>query len=207
MIIQETQRKKAITDIKEIIAKGGPTESEYEQLENALVILKGQFQTDTFSLEMAELLEGCGFLNDTSSIMGHIKMKPHGYAGDFEIIERIYQDTTVNSRYDLWDTYSLQHPAARAVRNRKQYFKTLITQKLEKYKTLKLLNVASGPARDLYEVYKSEKTSGILKTTCVEMDPDAVAFAKKLTMPFASQIQFINKNIFRYTASEEYDLI
>ncbi len=69
-----------------------------------------------------------------------------------------------------------------------------------------MLNIASGPARDLYEYYKESKNN-FVKCTCIEMDAEAIKHAKRLNKDYLKSIEFINKNIFRFNTDNKYDLI
>ncbi|TMI79004.1 MAG: methyltransferase domain-containing protein [Bacteroidetes bacterium] len=100
-----------------------------------------------------------------------------------------------------WNTAAVE-----AVRNRKQFFKKLIHSKLREHKTMRLLNIASGPARDLKEIY-DEINPERLQTTCVEMDANAIEYAKNLCGNYLLQIEFINQNIFKFSSNEKFDLI
>jgi len=193
--------------LKGIIIKGGPDECQYATLEKNIAKLPASADDLKDNEEIAGLLDSCKFLQDSCSIMGHIRNKPHGYAGDFEIIDRIYREDLSCKAHTAWDKYSLAHPAAAAVRNRKRYFKALIKSKLNTQKHLRLLNVASGPARDLFEAYTEKQAQNSLSTTCVEMDINAIAFAQNLNKQFIADINFINKNIFRFQTAQQFDLI
>jgi len=84
---------------------------------------------------------------------------------------------------------------------------TLVLQKLKENKSVKLLNVASGPARDLLELYREKPVSKKLETLCVEMDNHAITYAKELTGAYDADICFINKNIFKFETEEIFDLV
>jgi len=208
MKAETINNEKAIDTLKVIIANGGPLEKDYSDLEMSLATLAlADPQDPELALKMAPVIGSCEFLFDKVSLMGHIRTKPYGYAGDFEIIERIYQNEILREDYRLWDAYSLKHPAAEAVRNRKKYFKTLLSSKLVQRSSLTLLDIASGPARDLFEVYQELNYGKHLLSTCVEMDNKAIEYATLLTAPFSDKITFINKNIFRFSTTEQYDLV
>ena len=208
METEQINNQKALDTLRAIIANGGPAESDYQELETSLATLAMADHKDPkLAQQIAPVITSCEFLFDKISLMGHIRTKPYGYAGDFEIIERIYQNEILREDYRLWDTYSLKHPATQAVRNRKQYFKSLLRNKLGQNSTITLLDIASGPARDLFEVYQDLKYDEHLSTTCVEMDANAIEYASSLTAPFSDQITFINKNIFRFSTTEKFDLV
>lgn len=208
METEQISNEAALENLKIIIAKGGPCERDYLQFEHSLSTLVHAGASDpVLSREILPMIDSCKFLFDRDSVMGHIRTKPYGYAGDFQIIERIYQNEILRENYRLWDAYSLSHPAAQAVRNRKKYFKSLLRSKMEQSKELTLLNIASGPGRDLFEVYQELRFDERLSATCVEMDAQAIEYAKSLTEPFSAQINFINKNIFRFSSQDRYDLV
>lgn len=196
--------KLVIDKLYSIIQKGGPEIEEYEELTLSINSVDHEIRSaDLENSQLFSLVRGCEFLNDARSVMGHIKMKPFGYAGDFLIIDRIYTNG-ISDEYRKWDNYSLQNSAARAVRNRKSYFKSMVLQKLGRGGTL--LNVASGPARDVYELFCENPSLGI-DVTCVEMDAKAIEYAKELNSQHLDRIKFIEKNIFRFQTSQKFDLI
>lgn len=67
--------------------------------------------------------------------------------------------------------------------------------------------MASGPGRDLSELYNEKNTAKQLHTVCVEMDRHAITYAESLTSDFSSYIRFINKNIFKYNTEQKFDII
>lgn len=198
------KNEELISGLNYFILSNGPAKEEYKTLSDLINLVGARIKEETISAEeLAALKQNCHFLNTTQSIMGHIRQKPFGYAGDFSIIDRIYTHDT-SEEYRRWDDYSLSSSAAQAVRNRKKYFKDSVSRKLRD--GFKLLNVASGPARDLYELYH-ENSQFDLRTTCVEMDKAAIEHAKQLNSNYLDKIEFINKNIFRYDSQEKFDLI
>lgn len=208
MTTSQTVEIDAINYINEIIENNGPEESQYREMENCFSAVSEMIENGILStLEVAEMILACKFLHTTDSIMGHIRQKPYGYAGDFEIIEKIYQQVNRKEEFKKWDEYSLQHPAAVAVRNRKKYFVKLIEGRLQTKKNLELLNIASGPGRDLFEAYRKLGPGPKLTTQCVEMDTNAIAFAQALNHLNLDHITFINQNIFRFRTEKQFDMI
>lgn len=143
----------------------------------------------------------------TNSIQGFAYKKPYGYAGDFKVIDMMYTyHKTEDPKYAIWDEYFHSHAAPQAVRNRKAYFKNMLHDKATKKENIQLLNVASGPARDLFEFYNENENSTV-KTTCVEMDPRAISYAKKLNAQHIDKIDFVNANIFKFSTEKQFDII
>ncbi len=189
-MIRDKLLDKLITDI-------GPDLSDFESID--LMCTHYPDQLKLFRDSKPKVLE------TADSIIGHILHKPYGYAGDFHIIDRLYTFDT-SPHFPKWGKYSIQTHGARAVRNRKKYFKIILKQLSDINPKARILNVASGPARDIFE-YLEENPKSQLQFTCVDMDKRAIDYAKKLNKNFLSQIEFIDKNILRFQTNEKYDLI
>jgi extracellular factor (EF) 3-hydroxypalmitic acid methyl ester biosynthesis protein len=202
-----TPRENILELIREMVQKGGPDPEDYELMDLTLASMPHYLENDIISQEdLQTIISMCDFLHTTETFMGHSKLKPYGYAGDYAIIEKIY-NKTVCEEHAKWDLYSYSHPAAAAVRNRKLYFQHILNKRLSKQEgELRLLNVASGPARDLFELY-SHIDPQKLTTTCVEFDKRAIAYAKVLCENYLHRINFLNKNIFKFETEESFDLI
>lgn len=204
----ETKKKTTLNRIQHFVDRGGPREWEYPELTENIDRLAGLIKDQTLpAAEIDAMLSACGFVQNQRSVMGHIRLKPYGYAGDFDIIDRIYRQETCDPEYSYWDRFALQHSAAAAVRNRKRYFVEMITARMGQGHRLELCNIASGPGRDLYEAYELLTDKSALKTTCVEMEPKAIGYASKLNEAYAEHIHFVQRNVFRFQSEKQYDLV
>jgi len=65
--------------------------------------------------------------------------------------------------------------------------------------------LASGPCRDLKEFFEVHPSAPVT-FDCVELDKNAIAYAKGLTN-YNDKINFIHKNIFRFSTNQQYDLV
>jgi SAM-dependent methyltransferase len=105
--------------------------------------------------------------------------KPRGYAGDSESIEMIY-DNRPSGRSAvgrILDECFLAQPAAAAVRNRRGLLATWIRETVERKpegETARIASMASGPARELFDVLEDESLARSLHATCVDFDADAL---------------------------------
>ena len=183
--------------LDKLITDNGPDLHDFESID--LMCTHYPDQLRLFRASKPKVLE------TADSIIGHILHKPFGYAGDFHIIDRLYT-FDASPHFPKWGKYSLQTHGARAVRNRKKYFKIILDQLAEINPKARVLNVASGPARDIFE-YLQENPKSQLQFTCLDMDKRAIAYAKKLNVEFLPQIEFIDRNILRFQTNEKYDLI
>lgn len=198
-----------IAAIRQMVASGGPEKADYpviDQIMQQLYRMREHGHIGEIEIGFLQSIFNDEFLANT--IHGYVYRKPLGYAGDFALIDMIYTyDSFGHPAYEKWDRYFHYHAATEAVRNRKAFFKTKMLAKLTGRKTpLHLLNVASGPARDLFELYQVTDPE-MLQTTCVDIDSDAISFASNLCRPFENQVRFCQKNILRFSSAEKYDVI
>ncbi len=202
--------KKIILSQLAAIKQKGSFDTEYypyiDKMVEAIGVLKREGEIEDDDITEIRYFFGQDFLENT--LHGMALLKKYGYAGDFMMIDKIYTgNTPLNPFFQSWDKYFQNHAAPRAVRNRKKYFKALVHQKLNSQSSIRLLNVASGPGRDLLELYNEKANSHTLETTCVEMDKNAIGYAENLVNGHAGKIKFINKNVFKFDTEEKFDVI
>lgn len=143
----------------------------------------------------------------TDSMTGFAWRKPHGYAGDFEVIDRMYTlHAAKDPRLECWDRYWHGSAAATAVRNRKSYYKSLLDLHYARRGSLRLLDVASGSGRALFE-WLCENPDADVRFDCLEQDPNAIAYASRLNARFGDRIRFTQGNALRWRAAGSYDLV
>ena len=108
--------------------------------------------------------------------------KPLGYAGDYKIIDDIYQNNPKTTGFDrLFDNYYQMSAISVGVRNRKEDFKRLIIGFINQRKDqkFKIMSLGSGPCREIKELL----LSGAIQETkisfdCYDNDQRAISFAK-----------------------------
>jgi len=76
--------------VGEIINRGGPEVSEYEYLKK----VPKDLSNSTLE-EQHEVYELLAPLLTVESMLGFTFQKPHGYAGDFELIDNIYSEKKI----------------------------------------------------------------------------------------------------------------
>ncbi len=197
-------------EIGQLVNQGGPNVQDYQHVDNLMIRLSNQFRSGLLTEdELTGLRNEFGVSLSNSTMQGFMFNKPHGYAGDYEIIERMYSwYVSPNTQCSKWDLYLQNHAASRAVRNRKTYFKQALKSYLHRHNLteIRLLNLASGPCTELAE-FLQENPGYRLITDCVDVDPQAIRYAKRKLAAYGPDIQFIQKNIFRFTPTSQYDLI
>lgn len=189
--------------------KGGPDPTDYPMLNTLLQQFSGGNIHKIFSADQLRSIRSAfGEALSPETIQGWAYHKPLGYAGDYQIIEKIYNHyTSSNPSLTKWDQFFHTQKAPKAVRNRLSFFlDQLWKTKMETSSTSHILNLASGPGRDMYEALKVLGTSK-LEIDCVDQDANAINYAKDLCRDFLAHIQFTHKNVFRFSPNKTYHLI
>jgi len=197
--------------IKTFTRKSNATNAEWEQYDIISREIGKSFRNNQLSEEEKNnLKEAYGSVMTTETLQGFVLTKPHGYAGDYEIIDKFYTlYTSPDERLAKWDDYLHGFPAVKAVSNRKTYIKNLLQKKFEEKitnETFEMLNLASGPARDLYEFF-NENPNADLSAECIDLDKNAINYASKLLGRHSNKVKFHNKNILRFNTEKQYDLV
>jgi hypothetical protein len=150
-------------------AKGGPQPHEYVELTSCFDGVANHIKfidiTRDQAMEYWQMM-GDAFCS-TQTNQGFVCLKPHGYAGDFEIIDRIYTGW-LSPRDDLrnWDHYYHVQSAVQAVLNRLVYFQELLEATISPCNQM-----SSGPARDVRLCLAKHEN---LSMTCLDQDGKAI---------------------------------
>ena len=189
--------------------KGGPDPSDYLMLNTLLKNFSWDKGNSLFSENHLQAIrEAFGEALSPETLQGWAYQKPLGYAGDFQIIEKIYtHHTSSNPHLAKWDHFSHHQTGTKAIRNRISFFLDQVWKvKTQTSTDCHILNLASGPGRDMYETLNILGASGI-HLDCVEQDAHAINYAMNLCKDFLTHIQFFNKNVLRFTTNKTYHLI
>jgi extracellular factor (EF) 3-hydroxypalmitic acid methyl ester biosynthesis protein len=107
--------------------------------------------------------------------------KPRGYAGDFYTIEIMYNDEAAgDGRLGRFiDRWALNLEACRAVKNRRQFMAQAIRDvyRANRSGTTSITSLASGPARELFDIFSADGDTPDIKATCIDIDNQALAYA------------------------------
>ena len=194
-------------DLKGMIERGGPAPHEWEKANAwAEALVRGYDEQVYTRDEVREIQDLAGAHFTASSVAGFICHKPHGYPGDFELIDRIYTRLRLEPEAERWDTFFYEHPGAQAVRNRKEYFKQVLRQAVAIRPGLDVLDVACGPCRDVYEWFE-EHPDARLSLRCLDQEPEAIHYARTVLGRHAPRVQFVTENIRTWRPDEAFDLV
>lgn len=199
----ETSLTASLAFVRRLVAQGGPTASDYAALDRLMQLMPALAPE-----EVAQLRATFGeALHNTETMQAFAYRKPRGYAGDFEIIDRIYcERVTAVPALAAWDRYFHAQPATRAVRNRKRYFHALLDRHRARGRPLRVLNLASGPGRCMAEWLRANPGADAA-FTCVELDAFAIEHARALVQADAARVTFHHQNIVHFVPEQRFDVI
>ncbi|MDM0072781.1 class I SAM-dependent methyltransferase [Variovorax sp. J2P1-59] len=194
--------------IGDLVEAGGPGPQEGATLMAHLDEIRSAWRCGLIGAsEMGELRQAFGAALSPATMQGRSFLKRHGYPGDFEIIDQIYQQVTSGDpSLRRWDEFFHAHGAAKAVRNRKVYFGAALDELSRSGNRVDVLNVASGPCRDLAEFFESHPSANI-HLTCVDQDANAIAHGQELCRRWLDRVEFVQANAFRFRTNARFDLV
>ncbi len=191
------------------VNKTGPEPSEYDLFLKRTVSIAKRFKAKTYGkTELKLLSEAFGESLSLRTLQGQIFRKPHGYNGDYEVMEKVYLNKICpNPKLARWDRLWQSQNGSKALRNRKTYFKQLLEDKLNQHNgTLHVLDIASGSCRDLFEFIQKFPKADI-KIDCIDIDKNSILYAKSLNSKYINKIRFYYSSSFKFMPTKKYDLI
>jgi len=187
--------------VLKILQNNGPKENEYKLLDEIIDTIDNETKGKEFRELIMPVLE-----NDT--IFGHTFRKPFGYAGDYLLIEKIYQNhESKDTLFTKWDRFYHSHEATQAVRNRKKFFINKLNELTANNEKVSVLILGSGPATDVYEFLSETKNGKNITFDLLDIDANSIEYATKKNHEYLDQINFIRKNVLRFNTTNKYDLI
>lgn len=133
--------------------------------------------------------------------------KPRGYAGDFLMMEMIYQNNPDGDGKigKLVDNWCLNSAAAKAVRGRRQLLadllETIISSENNDGKPVRIMNLACGSNRELFDFLGRFNRTESVEAICVDADLQALEFTntKVNVFPHRAAIRLMNDNVVKWS--------
>ncbi len=193
--------------IKKLVEKKGPEESDYHALHLEIERIGSMLDQPSPAILYGDLLDIISPVLSVETMQGFAFHKPHGYSGDYEIIDKIYRNwKSTQEELRRWDEFFHAQEAPIAVRNRKRFFLETLESCKDDGDELRVLNVGSGPGRDMLEFFQKHPDTDIT-FDCVDYDKESIAYASELCSAHLDRIRFFHKNVFRFTPDRKYDII
>lgn len=132
--------------------------------------------------------------------------KPKGFAGDFKMIEQIYRMTPEGDGKlgRLIDGWLLKQVPPQAVRNRRRLLCDLLDrlcrERLNGGRSLRIMNMACGPCREMFDLLASCDYSRFIDALCIDIDAEALQFANRYvnTAPHQASVRFMQENVIKW---------
>jgi extracellular factor (EF) 3-hydroxypalmitic acid methyl ester biosynthesis protein len=146
----------------------------------------------------------------TSALFDRAWTKPLGYAGDYEMMNIIYRNDFEGRDIfsQVLNKVDCESSAARAVRNRRDYFFRKISQVCQTVpegEACKIVSVACGPCVEMADYLEAAAgTKRPVKTELIAMDQDANAIqdAQQRLIPLADPLSGITVHVIRNNIKE-----
>jgi SAM-dependent methyltransferase len=155
-------------------------------------------------LPSSELWRIAGPILEVGSLQHHARFKPHGYAGDYEMLSRISEQSCCGHPLGrVFDRYFLRQAAPEAVRARTQHIAaTLVAHCLRRPRQeYQIASVGSGPAIDVFEALAAmpKPCLASARVRLLDLDPTALDVARGRLEPLLPQrsLDAIRTNLFR----------
>lgn len=141
--------------------------------------------------------------------------KYHGYAGDYETIATIYENTPrgMNGIGKLLDRWALNISAARAVRHRRHIMYAYLAAEIEYKGIIKTASIGCGPVAEVVDLSQFI-TNNQLYVDLIDNDQDALNFARSTLREHGIDInvRYVQNNILALARngkhiSRTYDVI
>jgi hypothetical protein len=143
---------------------------------------------------------------EVGSLQHHARFKPHGYAGDHEMLARICEQSCCeNPLGRIFDRYFLRQAAPEAVRARTEHTAaTLVAHCLSQpRRQYRVASVGAGPAIDVFQALDAlpEACLGSIQVRLLDLDPNALEAARRRLEPrfVGISLACIRTNLFRLT--------
>ncbi len=206
-------RSPLVDYLDELVGNGGPDPSDYERL---TACFRELAERGARGLEGARLLGAArAALAPTllkGTLHGFAHLKPYGYAGDFELIERVLSfHHSPDPNLVRWDRYTHSLPAARALRSRKSHLWELL-RRLEheaerEDETVRVLHYRSGPGRELADYFAATGNASRLRCDAVDPDPLAAIHGRRNVARITSRVTFHTQRLLAFRPVQPYRLI
>ncbi|MBM9615580.1 cyclic nucleotide-binding domain-containing protein [Desulfobulbus rhabdoformis] len=133
--------------------------------------------------------------------------KPKGYAGDFLMMEHIYKDIPKGEGKlgEIIDAFCLQRPGSLAIRGRRILMKKqleLCSKPIhERGKITRIMNLACGPNRELFDFLADCEYSEDIEALCVDIDSEALQYTNQNVniFPHRASIRLMSENVIKWS--------
>ncbi|NOY53451.1 MAG: class I SAM-dependent methyltransferase [Deltaproteobacteria bacterium] len=174
----------------------GDYERKYGRNVVQLEVVRERFQKEFFSIDAI----------GRSPFLRQCFLKPYGYSGDFRTIDMIYRNRPApDGVVTHVERFAYDAPACRAVRNRKEFLKEKVREEKCMKRELSILNLASGPAREIAELAEEGTLDENCRVINIDHEPEAHDYAMGLLNGVTKQtgIDYIVEDAYRFSLRKD----
>ena len=148
---------------------------------------------------LKDKIKGIAHVIDHSPFMNRCLRKPLGYAGDYQMMNYLYDDEVFAASSNmgkLLNYFLFSSPSANAVRNRAKVVQGFIQYHLGQKRNLAVASIASGPAREIAGIVRVLNDLGEgakIIWTLFDQDKEALDNARK-NVPHHASLEYSFKN-------------
>ncbi len=211
-ISHHIRRSPFILELDDWVSSGGPEPGDYLRLGTCLRAITRHAEEGPEGpalLEAARAVLAPTLLKAT--VQGFAHLRPHGYDGDFELIERLLSfHHSADPNLVRWDRYCHALPSVRALRARATHLRDLMLRletSGDPSGTLHALHFRSGPAREFADYFIAHGGSTRFRCDCVDPDSNAVLHGRRIVARLTDRMSFHHGPLLRYRAAHAYHLI
>jgi extracellular factor (EF) 3-hydroxypalmitic acid methyl ester biosynthesis protein len=139
-----------------------------------------------------------------SFFMHRARTWPQGYPGDYEIIEKAYNNQPLSAGLgQLFDQYFLSTTLANGIRYRRALMREILAEEMLARRAARVLNIGCGPCRELVELAPViQQTRSHF--TCLDFDAEALAYSadRMLACGLQDLVEFRQYNALRMINAE-----
>ena len=139
-----------------------------------------------------------------SYFMNRARTWPRGYPGDYETIEKAYNNQSLSDGIGrLLDRYFLSTTLANGIRYRRALMREILGEELRSRRGSRVLNIGCGPCREVVELAAAIKEAEAT-FTCIDFDADALMYsARRLhECGLAERVELRQYNALRMISAE-----
>ncbi len=140
-----------------------------------------------------------------SFFMNRARTWPQGYPGDYEIIERAYNNQPLSDGLgQLFDRYFLTTTLAHGIRYRRALMREILAEEMRRQPAAQILNIGCGPCREVVELAPVILETGA-RFTCVDFDTEALVYSagRVLECGLQQHVAFRQYNALRMINAEK----
>ncbi len=180
--------------------------NQLQRVEQYCRALEQQFGDDREAIrrKQAEFRQRTSESFAKSYFMQRARTWPRGYPGDYEIIEKAYNNQPLSAGVgQLFDQYFLSTTLANGIRFRRARMREILAEEMRARRSARILNIGCGPCRELVELAAVIQETDA-RFTCLDFDAEALQYSagRMRACGLQDRVEFRQYNALRLVNAE-----